>query len=136
LSDESDKIDNKAIAIFSVSSVIVGILASLIKVVTLNWTITPLLLAVLSYIFLAWKTITAFTTREVIVAENPTKLKEKYWELPEDKAKEKYWESLEQACNYNLYVVEQKGKALRQAIPALTAEVILLIVWLLLRSFT
>ena len=136
LSDESDKIDNKAIAIFSVGSAIIGILASLVREMALNWTVTPLLLATVSYIYLAWKTIAAFTTREVIVAENPTKLREKYWKLPQDEAKEKYWESLEQSCDYNLYIVGQKGRALRLAIPALSIEVILLLLWLLLRSFS
>ena len=43
--------------------------------------------------------------------------------------------SLEKACEYNFYIVEQKGKALSLAIPALSIEVILLIVWLLFRSF-
>ena len=133
LSEESDKIDNKGLAILSIGSLIIGIVASL-KGIALDWTIVPFLLAFLSYIFLVWQAITAFRVRKVIVAENPRKLKEKYWELSEDETKGKYWESIEQSCDYNLYIIGQKGKALYLAIPALGIEVMLLIIWLLLRS--
>ncbi len=134
LSEESDKIDNKGLAIFSIGSLIVGILASLVKEINISWAILPFLLSILSYLFLVWQTIVAFTVRRVIVSENPRKLKEKYWELPKDEAKEKYWETIAQSCDYNLYIIELKGKALSLAIPALGAEVFLLIIWLLLRS--
>lgn len=135
LSDESDKIDNKGLMIFSFGSLIMGIVGSLSGQIKLDWTIIPFVLAILSFIFLTYKTIISFKTRYVIVTENPSKLKEKYWGLPEDEAKEKYWESIEQSCDYNLDIVTQKGKSLSLAIPALGIEVILLIIWLLLRSF-
>lgn len=134
LADVAEKIDNKAIAMFSIGSLIIGILATMTKEINFNWTVIPLILACISYIYLAWKTVKAFYTYKIIVSENPAKLKEKYWHLPQDEAKEKYWTSLEEACEYNKDLVENKGKALTAAIPALGIEVVLLAIWLFLRS--
>ncbi len=135
LPEHSEKIDNKGLVVFSTGSLIIGIVASL-KAIAFDWTIVPFLLALLSYIFLVWQAITAFAVRKIIVAADPRKLREKYWELPEEQAKEKYWEVIEQSCDYNLYIVERKGKALYRAIPALGIEVVLLVIWLLLRTFS
>ena len=136
LAEQSDKIDTKAISIFSFGSVIIGITATLVSDIEVGWKLVPFVLAVCSYMFLAWKTITAFAVQHIIVSENPSKLKEKYWELSEDEAKEKYWESIEKSHDYNLDKVLMKGKALRLAIPALAIETIALVIWLLLRSFS
>ena len=132
LADEVEKIDTKGLSIFSFGSVIISIAAT--TGIKLNWTIIPFALSLMSYLFLASQSIQAFGIKRVIVAENPSKLKEKYWRLQEDEAKNKYWESLEQSCNYNFYILEQKGKALDLAIRALGIETILLIAWLFLRS--
>lgn len=134
LAEEADKIDSKGLTVFSFGSVIIGILASLTKRMSFDWYMMPFLFAFLCYGVLLWQSLKTFMVRLVIVADNPRRLKEKYWALPEDEAKEKYWESIEQSCDYNLYIVEKKGKALRLAIPALGAEVVMLVVWLLLRS--
>ena len=135
LLEHSEKIDNKGLVVFSTGSLIIGIVASL-KAIAFDWTVALFLLALFSYIFLVWQAITAFAVRKIIVAVDPRKLRMKYWGLPEDEAKEKYWGIIEQSCDYNLYIVEQKGKALYRAIPALGIEVVLLVIWLLLRTFS
>ncbi len=133
LADVAEKIDNKAIALFSIGSLIMGIFASMVKGITFDWTAIPLLLSALSYMFLVWQTVKAFWSRKIIVSENPAELKKIYWELEPDEAKEKYWQTLEESAKYNSAILDKKGKALYLAIPALGTEIILLALWLFIR---
>lgn len=128
-----DSIDNKIIAVFSVASLLIGILATF-KGVSPEWHFTFIIFCLATAFFIAtatfcWK---GFRTRTFIMGNNPRKLLEQYAPLNPDETKRyllKYWgENYE----YNLTVLRQKSSALKWAIPSAGVEVLLLLCWLIL----
>jgi len=128
-----DSIDNKIVAVFSVASLLIGLLATF-RGVTPEYSFTFMLfcLATASFIVTGGFCWHGFRTRTFIMGNNPKKLLEQYALRSPNYTKRyllKYWgENFE----HNLCILRQKAVALKWAIRFAGVEVLLLLAWLII----
>ncbi len=124
--------DSKASGLFSSGSVIIGVVVALVNDIILDWTVAPLVLAIVCFAGLSWWSWSVLRARLVPIAPNPLAINDKLAALPPAEAKRKRWEAVLQDYEYVMSIVEAKGKAVRLAVPALFLEVVFLLIWLFL----
>ena len=129
---EIDAIDTKSMFAFATGTLIIAVFSTLSGQIRWNITILPFVLASVSFLIVLSTSIYILAVRKFAGPPDPEVLREDYWELAPKDAMEHLWQSAEDAFKTNIAIAESKGRALRYFIYALSAEVVLLIVWLAL----
>lgn len=125
----NDSLDNKIIAVFSVASLLIGILAAFKSVQAIS-SPTFYLAAVFFIVTasLCWK---GFKPKTFMMGNNPKKLLEQYAPLNTNDAKWYLLKYSGENYEHNLSILRQKSSALKWAVSTAGIEVMLLLIWLI-----
>ena len=128
----ADSQDAKAMGIFATACVIIGVVAAVARgsPAPNAWFWTAFAFFVVS----ACLAFFIILVRKFKGPDNPRILREDYWPRDVEDAREHLWKNNESSYSDNFSHVRAKGLALAVALPALFAEVVLLLIWLLTTS--
>ena len=132
LGKEADILDTKILGVFSIACVIISVITALANKIQLDMSLTPFIIAIVSFIIILIKTLRSITPQSFYIADSPKILREDFWELEPEETKKEYWKHLENNFEANYDKVKIKGRTLSWTIKLLAIETILLIVWLFL----
>ena len=132
LSKEADSLDTKIIGLFAAASIIISVVATLAKEISVDWRLIPFVVAGLSFLVLFSRSIQVLRGYKFFVTDDPKILREDWWILDPNEVKIKYWASIERAFENNYKAVDAKERAVQIIVPLLAVEVLSLIVWLFL----
>jgi hypothetical protein len=132
LSKVADALDTKILGVFSIACIIVSVIPALTNKIQCSVSLTPFIIALISFIAILIKSLMVLHPQSFYVADSPKILREDFWELEPEEAKKKYWEHLEKDFGENYHKLQIKGRALRWTVWLLAIETISMIVWLFL----
>ncbi len=127
-----DSIDMKAVGVFAAASLIVGVAATRIDAIDLDWTLTPLVVAAASYLGVLLLSWLVLLPKEFAGPDDPSILRESYWGMNREEAQVQYWRFVESAYRDTYKKIRVKGLCLRIAVVGLGIEVLALTTWLVL----
>lgn len=132
----TDSLDNKTIAVFSTSTLLIGIISAFqAERLSLDLRIIPFIIAMISFligVYFAWQSL---RIRTFMILYNPQILLDDY--APKEPSDAKEWLLKYDSANFehNHQVIDNKANSLDKAIVFMGVELVALVIWLIFMKF-